>query len=40
MRSGLFTESLQSVKKAITLLNSSEIDFGNDIDVVMARFLN
>lgn len=38
MKSGLFEESLHSIHKAFELLELSKIEFGNDVDVVRAKF--
>lgn len=38
MKSGLFEEAIVSVRKAFELLELSKVEFGNDIDVVKAKF--
>lgn len=40
MRCGLFTESLQSVKKAFELLEVTKAEIGNEYDVVKSKFHN
>ena len=38
MKSGLFEEAILSIRKAFELLELSKVEFGNDIDVVKAKF--
>lgn len=38
MKSGHFDEALVSIQKAFELLELSKIEFGNDVDVVRAKF--
>jgi hypothetical protein len=38
MRAGKFEESLVSVAKSFELLENSKIEFGNDLDVIRAKF--
>jgi hypothetical protein len=38
MKSGLFEESLKSVRRAFEILEMSKVEFGNDVDVVRAKF--
>jgi hypothetical protein len=38
MKSGLFEESLKSVRRAFEILEMSKVEFGNDADVVRAKF--
>lgn len=38
MKSGLFEESLKSIRRAFEILEMSKVEFGNDVDVVRAKF--